>query len=75
MTIVAFRKETDRLVQVCRRTFKNALSAKKFIEDDAQHMCMTRGALDLGWILPKTKDYYCVELKSGVKCFWQYFDI
>ena len=75
MTIVAFRKETDKLVQVCTKTFRSTAAAKKHIEDDAALICQIHNALDLGWIKPKTLDYYCVELKNGTKCYWQYFEI
>ena len=75
MTIVAFRKETDKLVQVCTKTFRSTAAAKKHIEDDAASICQIYNALDLGWIKPKTLDYYCIELKNGTKCYWQYFEI
>ena len=75
MIIVAFRKETDKLVQVCTKKFRNTTAAKKHIEDDAAYICQNYNALDLGWIKPKTLDYYCVELKNGTKCYWQYFEI
>lgn len=71
--IVAFRKENDRLASVCTMAFKSQAAAKQHIEADAAYVCKKHNALDLGWIKPKTLDYYCVELKSGVKCFWQYF--
>ena len=70
MTIVAFRKETDKLVEVCTKTFRSAAAAKKYIEDDAAYICQTCNALDLGWIKPKTLDYYCIGLKNGTKCYW-----
>lgn len=75
MTIVAFRKETYKLVQVCTKKFRSIAAAKKFIEDDAANICQIYNALDLGWIKPKTLDYYCIELKNGTKCYWQYFEI
>ena len=75
MTIVAFRKETDKLVQVCTKKFRNTTAAKKHIEDDVAYICQKYNALDLGWIKPKTLDYYCVELKNGTKCYWQYFEM
>lgn len=73
--IVAFRKENDRLASICTAAFKSQAAAKKHIEEDAAYACKKTGALDLGWIKPKTLDYYCVELKSGEKCFWQYFQM
>lgn len=74
--IVVFRKENDRLASVCTMAFKSQVAAKQHIEADAAYVCKKNyGALDLGWIKPKTLDYYCIELKSGEKCFWQYFQM
>ena len=75
MTIVAFHKETDKLVQVCTKTFRSTAAAKKYIEDDATFFLSKHHGVDLGWIKPKTLDYYCIELKNGTKCYWQYFEI
>lgn len=75
MVIVAFRKETDKLASVCCKTFKNDIAAKKHIEEDAAYFLTKHPGVDLGWIKPKTLDYYCVELKNGTKCYWQYFNV
>ena len=75
MVIVVFRKDSDRLASVCLKKFKSVGEAKEHIEQDVQRICAMHDALDLGWIKPKTLDYYCIELKSGVKCYWQYFKI
>lgn len=73
---VVFRKETDNLSSMCTILFKSAKEAKSYIETDAQlTVCLKAGAKDLGWIKPDSFDYYCVELKNGVKCFWQYFKL
>ena len=72
---VTFRKDTDKLTSMCSITFKTTKEAKKHIEDDAHHLCELYNAVDLGWIKPKTLDYYCVEMKNGVKCYWQYFQL
>ncbi len=75
MTIVSFRKETDKLTQICKKKFKNFVAAKKFIEDDAMLFLTKHKGFDLGWIKPKTLDYYCIELMNGTKCYWQYFEV
>lgn len=75
MVIVVFRKENERLASVCTKMFDTVDDAKKNIEEDAARICMLHGALDFGWIKPKTLDYYCIELKNGTKCYWQYFNI
>ena len=75
MVIAVFRKETDKLASVCTKKFRNEIAAKKHIEEDAARICMLHSALDLGWIKPKTLDYYCIEMKNGTKCYWQYFNI
>jgi len=73
---VVFRKENDKLSSMCTVLFKSAKEAKSHIEADAQlTVCLKAGAKDLGWIKPDTLDYYCVRLKNGVKCFWQYFKL
>ncbi len=73
MTIVTFRKETDKLTSVCNKKFKTPAAAKKHIEEDAAYVLSKHPEFDLGWIKPRSLDYYCVDLKNGVKCFWQYF--
>lgn len=76
MTIVVFRKGNEHLASMCMEKFKTPEAAKKHIEEDAAFFCKKhRGSIDWGWIKPDTLDYYVVELKSGVKCFWQYFTI
>ena len=75
MTIVVFRKETDTLASVCMKKFKNEIAAKKHIEEDAAYFLTKHPGVDLGWIKPKTLDYYCVEMSNGTKCYWQYFEI
>ena len=75
MVIVTFRKETDKLTSVCQARFKNEIAAKKHIEEDAAYFLTKHPGVDLGWIKPKTFDYYCVELKNSTKCYWQYFEI
>lgn len=75
MVLVVFRKDNNRLASMCMQKFRSTNAAKKHIEEDAQHICKRYDAFDLGWIKPNTLDYYCVELKSGVKCYWQYFEM
>ncbi len=76
MTIVAFRKDNERLTSVCCKTFKNNVAAKQHIEDDAAFFCTKHpGSINCGWIKPKTLDYYMVTLKNGVNCYWQYFNM
>ena len=75
MTLVVFRKENKKLASMCMHKFKSVAEAKDHIEADAQRICAIHSGIDLGWIKPKTLDYYCIELKTGVKCYWQYFNI
>ena len=75
MVAVVFRKDNDRLASMCMQKDRSVKEAKDHIEQDAQHVCKLHDGLDWGWIKPKTLDYYCVELKTGVKCYWQYFQI
>ena len=76
MTIVVFRKENERLASVCMKKFKTPIAAKKHIEEDAAFFISKHaGSIDWGWIKPDSLDYHVIELKSGVKCFWQYFEI
>ena len=75
MTIVVFRKENERLATVCTVKFKSAEAAKKHIEEDAAYFLSKHPGIDLGWIKPNSLDYYCVELKNGTKCYWQYFEM
>lgn len=75
MVTVVFRKDDERLASMCMQKYRSVGAAKKHIEQDAQHVCKLHDGIDLGWIKPKTLDYYCVELKNGIKCYWQYFQI
>ena len=75
MVIIAFRKETDKLTSICSKTFTNVAKAKKHIEEDAAYFLSKHPGIDLGWIKPNSLDYYCVELKNGTKCYWQYFEM
>lgn len=75
MVAVVFRKDDEKLASMCMQKYKTVNAAKEHIEQDAQRVCKLHDGLDLGWIKPKTLDYYCVELKTGVKCYWQYFQI
>ena len=75
MVIVAFRKETHKLVSICLSRFSIVREAKQHIEDDAAHVLDIHSGINLGWIKPNTLDYYCIELKNGIKCYWQYFKI
>ena len=76
MVIVAFRKDSERLASVCRKTFKNAAAAKQHIEDDATFFCTKHpGSINCGQVKPKTLDYYMVTLKNSVNCYWQYFSV
>lgn len=72
---VVFRKDSDKLSTMCTVLFKSQVAAKQHIEADAAYVCKKHNAIDLGWIKPKTLDYYCIELKNGVKCYWQYFKL
>lgn len=73
MVIVAFRRDKDKLTQVCTKTFKSIAAAKKHIEDDAACWLSKHPGIDLGWIKPKSLDYYCVQEYNDTMCYWQYF--
>ena len=75
MVAVVFRKDSDKLASMCTQKYRTVNAAKEHIEQDAQHVCKLHDGIDLGWIKPKTLDYYCIELKNGIKCYWQYFQI
>ena len=75
MAIVVFRKENEKLASACMKKFKNKTEAKKFIEEDAVHFLTKHPGISLGWIKPKSLDYYMVTLKNGVNCYWQYFEL
>ena len=75
MVVVVFRKENKKLASVCSKVFKTVATAKSHIEDDAAYLLAKHSGVDLGWIKPKTLDYYCIELANGVKCYWQYFNM
>ena len=76
MVITAFRKSTDKLTSFCTVPFRTVANAKNGIELDASFFCSKHpGTIDLGWIKPKTLDYYCVQMKNGTMCYWQYFKV
>ena len=75
MVIVTFRKETDKLTSFCMKPFKNETAAKAYIEEDAACFLSKHSGISLGWIKPKTLDYYCVMLKNGTMCYWQYCEM
>lgn len=74
--IVMFRKESNKLSSMCTIDFKDAETAKKYIEEDAEYFCrIHRGAKKLGWKDSDITDYFTVKLRNGKKCFWQYFEL
>ena len=75
MVVVVFRKENEKLTSFCMKTFKSTAAAKKHIEEDAAFFLTKHPGVDLGWIKPKTLDYYCIETFAGVKCYWQYCEL
>lgn len=75
MTIVTFRKETEKLTSMCMCPFKNEKAAKAHIEEDAAHWCEFHNAKPLGWKDVDSTDHYVAQLPSGKKAYWQYFTI